>query len=116
MGDSRGDVQCFNFHFVGGNSRDLCYTYKNGSACKTIQTAGENGGGFTNWLSLPCGAFSRDLQDGKSKSPLFPRAGGQWLQMTCALQIVPRVPSLEIDSSLPLWKIKNNALHYSSQR
>ena len=105
---------CFNFHIVGGNSRDLCYTFKNGSACKTKQTAGENGGGFTKWLSLQCGAFSRDLQDRKSKSPLFPRAGGPWLQMTSALQIVPRVPSL--DSSLPLWKIKNKALHCSTQR
>ena len=35
---------------------------------------------FTNWLSPLCGDLSRDLQD--EKSPLFPGAGGAWLQMT----------------------------------
>ena len=29
--------------------------------------------------------FSGDLLDQKSKSPLFPGAGGPWLQMTSAL-------------------------------
>ena len=31
------------------------------------------------------GAFRRDLLDQKSKSLLFPGAGGPWLQMTIAL-------------------------------
>ena len=33
--------------------------------------------GFTNCLSPQREAFSRDLLDEKSKSPLFPRAGGR---------------------------------------
>ena len=37
---------------------------KNDSACKTLQTGGGERGnfrGFTIWLFLWCGAFSRDL-------------------------------------------------------
>ena len=41
--------------------------------------------GFTKCLSRECWAFSRDLLDKKSKSLLFPGAGGPWLQMTSAL-------------------------------
>ena len=41
----------------------------------------------TNEQSPQGGAFSRDLLDQKSKSPLFHGPGGPWLQMTSALQI-----------------------------
>ena len=37
---------------------------------------GENSSGFTNEQSPQGGAFSRDLLDQKSKSPLFPGPGG----------------------------------------
>ena len=37
---------------------------------------GENNSGFTNEQSPQGGAFSRDLLDQKSKSPLFPGPGG----------------------------------------
>ena len=37
---------------------------------------GENSSCFTNEQSPQGGAFSRDLLDQKSKSPLFPGAGG----------------------------------------
>ena len=49
---------------------------------------GEKGRGFTNWMPLQCGAFSRDLQD-KSQSPRYSPGvgGGAWLQMTSALQL-----------------------------
>ena len=40
------------------------------------QAAGENSGGFTNEQSPQGGAFSRDLLDQKSKSPLFSGRGG----------------------------------------
>ena len=32
--------------------------------------------GFTSWLSLQCGVYSRELPDKKSVSPLFPGADG----------------------------------------
>ena len=48
---------------------------------------GENSSGFTNEQSLQDGAFSRDLLDRKSKSPLFPGAVGPWLQITSALVV-----------------------------
>ena len=37
---------------------------------------GENSSGFTNEQFPQGGAFSRDLLDQKSKSPLFPGPGG----------------------------------------
>ena len=40
----------------------------------------------TNEQSPQRGAFSGDLLDLKSKSPLFPGPGGPWLQMTSALE------------------------------
>ena len=52
-----------------------------------MKTAGENSSGFTNEQSPQGGAFSGDLLDQKSKSPLFPGSGGgggSWLQMTSA--------------------------------
>ena len=47
---------------------------------KTVQISS----GFTNEQSPQGRAFSGDLLDQKSKSPLFPGAGGPWLQMTSA--------------------------------
>ena len=47
-----------------------------------IAGCGENSSGFTNKQSPQGVVFSRDLLDQKSKSPLFPGAGGPWLQMT----------------------------------
>ena len=38
-----------------------------------IQTKWGNGCGFTNWLSLQCGDYSRDLWD--EKSPVSQEAG-----------------------------------------
>ena len=52
---------------------------------KNSRQRGENSSGFTNEQSPQGRAFSVDLLDQKSKSPLFPRAGGPWLQMTSAL-------------------------------
>ena len=46
------------------------------------QAAVENSSGFTNEHAPQGGAFSGDLLDQKSKSPLFPELGGPWLQMT----------------------------------
>ena len=40
------------------------------------QAAGENSSGFTDKQSPQGRAFSGDLLDQKSKSPLFPGAGG----------------------------------------
>ena len=40
------------------------------------QTAGENSGGFTNWLSQQCVVLGKVLLDRKSKSLLFPGALG----------------------------------------
>ena len=48
-----------------------------GSVIKTKQTAGEKGGGFTTWLSTQRWVFVRLLLDRKSKSSLFPGAGGR---------------------------------------
>ena len=60
-----------------GNARPLYHlAKKQQSKVKHNRLRGENGHGFTNWLSPQCGAFSRDLLNEKSKSPLFPRAGG----------------------------------------
>ena len=44
--------------------------------CITEQNVGENCSGFTSWLSLQCGGYSTELQDEKTKSPLFPDASG----------------------------------------
>ena len=44
---------------------------------------------FTNWLSPLCGDLRRDLQD--EKSPLLPRAGGAWLQMTSTGALVKKL-------------------------
>ena len=52
---------------------------------------GENSSGFTNEQSPQGGAFSRDLLDQKSKSPLFPGPGVSWLQMTGALKFEAKV-------------------------
>ena len=55
----------------------------------------ENSSGFTNEQSPQGGAFSRDLLDQKSKSPLFRGPGGPWLQMTGALITRSSVESVE---------------------
>ena len=84
VGDSRGNEQGFNQSFattVRGKYRGLLYIGKKASV-------GENSG-VTNKRSLPQGrAFSRDLQDQKSKAPLFPRGGG-WLQSDWCITVSP---------------------------
>ena len=60
----------------GGNTRGLLYIGKKYREMKKIMlAAGENSSGFTNKQSSQGGAFSGDLLDQKSKSPLFP---GLW--------------------------------------
>ena len=44
---------------------------------KIQQTARANSHGFTNCLSMQCGLYYRDFLNEKSRSPLFPRGGGQ---------------------------------------
>ena len=62
----------------GGNTRGLLYI-KKGSEMKNEKKAGcgENSSGFTNEQSPQGRAFSGDLLDQKSKSPLFLGAGGR---------------------------------------
>ena len=64
---------------------------------------GGNSSGFTNEQSPQGGAFSRDLQDQKSKFPLFPGAwGGQWLQMISALLSVTFPKILQLGTWLQM--------------
>ena len=63
----------------GGNTRGLLYIDKKGSEMKNSRLRGKTvqiSSGFTNEQSPQGQAFSRDLLDQKSKSPLFPGAGG----------------------------------------
>ena len=63
----------------GGNIRDLLYIDKKGSEMKNSRLRGkivQISSGFTNEQSPQLWAFSGDLLDQKSKSPLFPGAGG----------------------------------------
>ena len=60
----------------GENTQGLLYIGKKGREMKRLQAAGENSSGFTNEQFPRGGAFSRDLLDQKSKTPLFPGAGG----------------------------------------
>ena len=55
----------------GANTRALFYTGKKGREMKRQQTAGGNGNGF-NEQSPQGGAFSGNLLDQNTKSPLFP--------------------------------------------
>ena len=62
----------------GGNTRGLLYIDKKGSEMKNSRLRGKTvhiSSGFTNEQSPQGRAFSGDLLDQKSKSPLFPRAG-----------------------------------------
>ena len=51
----------------------------------------EKAGGFTNWLSPQCGVFGRVLLGRKSKSLLFPGAGGTITNDWCI--IVETIPN-----------------------
>ena len=65
----------------------LLYIDKKGSEMKNSRLRGKTvqiSSGFTNEHSPQGWAFNGDLLDKKSKSPLFPGAGGMWLQMTSA--------------------------------
>ena len=62
-----------------GNTRGLLYIDKKGSEMKNSRLRGKKvqiSSGFTNQQSPQGRAFSGDLLDQKSKSPLFPGAGG----------------------------------------
>ena len=56
----------------GGHARGLLFIGKKGREMKRLQAVGENNSDFTNEQSRQGAAFSRDLLDQKSKSPLFP--------------------------------------------
>ena len=65
----------------GGNTQGLLYIDKKGSEMKNSRLRGKTvqiSSGFTNEQSPQGRAFSGDLLDQKSKSPLFPvvRGGG----------------------------------------
>ena len=73
VGDSIGNVQWFYFLIVPA----VWWKYQGFIFwVKMAVRVGENGSGYTNWMSPQCGAFIRDWLDGKSKSQLFPEAGG----------------------------------------
>ena len=57
---------------VGENARELCLQKWQWNV-KHNRLQGRTA---TSWLSPQYGAFNRDLLDKKSKSPLFPGAGG----------------------------------------
>ena len=72
----------------GGNTRGLLCIDKKGSEMKNSRLRGKTASsGFTNEQSPQGRTFSGNLLDQKSKSPLFPRAGGPWLQMISTLQL-----------------------------
>ena len=60
----------------GENTQGLLYIDKKGSEMKNSRLRGENGSGFTNEQSPQGWAFSGDLLDQMSKSPLFSRGWG----------------------------------------
>ena len=62
----------------GGNDPGFDQCFCHGSAGETME---KNSSGFTNKLYPQGGAFSEDLLDQKSKSPLLPGVGA-WYQMT----------------------------------
>ena len=73
---------------------------------KMYHTVGENGCGFTNWLSPQCGVFGRVLLDRKSKSPLFPRGRVMVTNNWCITvpEIVPCGDSKNISNIMSLLK------------
>ena len=60
----------------GGNTRGLFYIVKEGREMKNRRLRGKSSG-VTNEQSPQDRAFTGDLLDRKSKSPLFPRDGGR---------------------------------------
>ena len=67
-GDSRENVSCFHFCIVPtvlGTFRGFDFSRQTWQVCC----------GFTNWLSLQYGGYSRKLLVEKPKALLFPRAG-----------------------------------------
>ena len=85
-GNERGFDQSFATAVWGRYPGFAIYRQK-GPLNEKIAGCGENSSGFTNEQSPQGGAFSRNLLDQKSKSPLFPGpggGGGAWLQMTSA--------------------------------
>ena len=88
MGDSCGNERGFDQSFataVQGKYPGVGFLCAKRAVNEKIAGCGKNSSGFTNMLSPQGGAFSGDLLDQKSKSPLFPGPGGLWLQMTSAL-------------------------------